>query len=415
MPNPDPAPAAPAVRPVSLAAIAGLFVASIALRPQLLAIGPLLPLIRVDLGLSAGLGGLLTSIPVLCMGLFAPIGPRLAARVGSRNALAFCLVAICLLGILRAVVPAYPLVLLATFGIGVAIGGAGPIPSIVVSQRINGRPALGTGAYAGGIVTGSTIAAAIAVPLAVGGDWRVSLAAISAASIGAVVAWIALVRPERTIAPVRRGATRLPWRSGTGWLLVALFGLQSVMYYGVVSWLPNVYVERGWSAASAGSLVALFNGIGLFTTIGVPLVADRFGGRRTQLMCAAIVCLVTMIGLVVLPDLAFAWVVVFGLGLGTIFPLVLTLPLDVADDPGQVGSVAALMLLGGYILSSTGPFVLGAARDATGSFTASLWLLVAVAAALVVCCLPLSPSRLRVGIRRPIEPGVGAEPTRAGQ
>ncbi len=50
-----------------------------AMRPQILAIGPLLPLIRVDLGLPAGVAGLLTTIPVLCMGLFAPVGPRLAA------------------------------------------------------------------------------------------------------------------------------------------------------------------------------------------------------------------------------------------------------------------------------------------------------------------------------------------------
>ena len=83
------------------------------------------------------------------------------------------------------------------------------------------------------------------------------------------------------------------------------------------------------------------------------------------------------------PELAFAWVVVLGLSLGAVFPLVLTLPLDVADDPARVGSVAALMLLGGYIVSSSGPVILGAARDLTGDFGASLWMLVAIAVALV--------------------------------
>ena len=168
-----------------------------------------------------------------------------------------------------------------------------------------------------------------------------------------------------------------------------------------MSWLPNVYVERGWTPGAAGSLVAVFNGIGLITTIGVPLIADRFGGRRIQLTAAAIAGLGAITALVVVPDLAFLWVSVLGLALGMVFPLVLTLPLDVADEPAQVGSVAALMLLGGYFLSATGPFVLGAVRDATGSFTASLWLLVGVAAVLVVCCLPLSPSRLRHGVGRP--------------
>jgi CP family cyanate transporter-like MFS transporter len=94
-----------------------------------------------------------------------------------------------------------------------------------------------------------------------------------------------------------------------------------------------------------------------------------------------------------------AWVILSGLALGAIFPLVLTLPLDVADQPSQVGAVAALMLLGGYIISSAGPFVLGAARDATGSFAVSLWLLVVLSVGLLGCCVLLSPARLRRGVR----------------
>jgi CP family cyanate transporter-like MFS transporter len=386
--------------PVPIAVIAGLFLASLALRPQLLAIGPLLPLIRADLDLSATLGGLLTTIPVLCMGLFAPLGPRLAARLGARRAFAVCIGLIAGLGLLRAILPVYPLVLLATFGIGVAIGTAGPIPSMIVSRRVPGRPALGTGAYAGGIVAGSTIAAGLAVPLAVGGDWRLSLLAISAALLLAMVAWLVLVPGDGEGPPLPSRAMRLPWSSPTAWLLVLAFGLQSVLFYGIVAWLPSAAIEQGTAIADAGSLVAVFNGVGLATTIGVPLVADRLGPRRPHLVVSSAVAVVTMAGMIVIPGLTLPLVAIMGLALGTVFPLVLTLPLDVADDTGQVGSVAALMLLGGYGLSATGPFVLGVARDLTGSFTASLWILVVVAVALVACCTLLSPARLRTGVHR---------------
>jgi MFS transporter, CP family, cyanate transporter len=392
-------PSAPARVPLTV--VVALFLASLALRPQVLVIGPLLPLIRDDLRLSASVAGLLTTIPVLCMGLFAPVGPRIAARLGPRLALAACLGLIVGFGLVRAVVPGFPLVLLSTLGIGVGIGCAGAIPSMIVSQRIAMRPALGTGAYAGGIVAGSTIGAAVAVPLAIGGDWRLSLATLSVASIVPIVVWLLLVRGEGRGQAFRPRAIRLPWRSGTAWLLVALFGLQSVLYYGIVAWLPNAYVERGWSVAEAGSLVALFNGIGLLTTIAVPLVADRLGARRAQLLGASVAGTAVMVGIIVLPAYAYGWVALLGLALGVIFPLVLTLPLDVADDPGQVGSVAALMLLGGYILSSIGPFALGAARDLSGNFSASLWILVAVGGALVAACVLLSPGRLGRGIRRP--------------
>ena len=387
---------------IPLGVVVGLFLASVALRPQLLAIGPLLPLIREDLDLPASLAGLLTTIPVLCMGIFAPIGPRFAARLGPRTAFAVCLGVIVTCGLLRAVAPAYPLILLATLGLGIGVGIAGAIPSMIVSQRIPERPALGTGAYAGGIVAGSTIAAAVAVPLAVGGDWRLSLLVLSTASLISIGAWLLLVRGDARIPRLDPTARRLPWRSGTGWLLVLLFGLQSLMYYGIVAWLPNAFVERGWSTADAGSLIAVFNGVGLVTTIGVPLVADRLGARRVQLLASSVVATAALVGIIVAPTLAFGWIAVLGLALGAVFPLVLTLPLDVTDDPGQVGSVAALMLFGGYILSSLGPFILGAARDVTGDFETSLWLLVAIGVVLVGCCTMLSPDRLRRGIRRPV-------------
>ena len=159
--------------------------------------------------------------------------------------------------------------------------------------------------------------------------------------------------------------------------------------------------------AAAGALVAVFNGVGLFTTIGVPLVADRLGARRAQLVLAAVVGTLGFVGIALVPDPAYLWVAILGLALGAIFPLVLTLPLDVADDAVRVGSVAALMLLGGYVLSSIGPVLLGAARDVTGSFEASLWLLALVGVVLAAACLLLSRSGSAAGSGAP-EPGRGA-------
>jgi len=186
----------------------------------------------------------------------------------------------------------------------------------------------------------------------------------------------------------------------TGWLLVLAFGVQSAIYYGLVAWLADAYVERGLDAAAAGSLVAILNGTGLVTTIGVPLVADRIGSRRSQLIVSSVAALGGLLGVVLLPALGAVWAVVLGLSLGSVFPLVLTLPVDVADAPGDVGATTALMLLGGYALASTGPVVLGLARDATGDFAVSLWLLVGLAVVLVAGCVALSPARLRKGIGR---------------
>ena len=52
------------------------------------------------------------------------------------------------------------------------------------------------------------------------------------------------------------------------------------------------------------------------------------------------------------------------------------------------------MLLVGYTLAAVGPVVLGAVRDATGTFVVAGWLLVAVAIAMLATTTLFSPGRL---------------------
>ena len=376
---------------------------ALALRPQVIAVGPLLPWIRAELGISHGVAGLLGTVPVVCMGLFAPFGPWLARRVGPRTAVALCAAGIAGFGLLRSLAPGAPAILALTFGIGIGLGAIGPVLSMIVRLRAPDRPALATGSYASGIVLGATVAAAIAVPLAgPEGDWRFAFAVFSVAAVGSLAAWIVLVPAESVDTRVDPRPLRLPWGSSTAWALALVFGLQSLLFYAAAAWLPNVYVERGWSQSAGANLLALTIGVGLVSTIGVPLFADRIGSRRAQLLGAAVVTLVAVLGFTVAGDLGVAWAVLLGLGSGALFPLALTLPVDLSDDATEVGATAALMLLVGYALSSLGPVVVGLVRDVTGDFTASLWILVGLTVALVVACAVMSPARLRRGVRRAV-------------
>ncbi len=389
------------VRPAApVAVLAALFIVTLALRPQLVGLGPLLPEIQTELGLSHAVAGLLTTIPVLCMGLFAPLGPVIAARFGARRTLAVCVAGIVAFGLLRAAVPGPVAIVATTLGLGLAMGTAGALMSIVVKERAPSRPALATGVYAAGIVAGSLIAAAAAVPLALAlGGWRAATAVFAVASIGSLVGWLTLLPGDGPTLPGGRvSAPALPWRSRLAWGIVLVFGLQSLLYYGTISWLPDVYIERGWSETSAGSLIAAMHLVALAIGFVVPWAADRVGSRRGQLATVATVGLVGFLGVVLAPDAAVVWALLLGIGLGAVFPLTLTLPVDVASGPAEVGAVAALMLLGGYLISGVGPVVLGLARDATGDFGASMWLLVGLNVVLIGACLALSPTRLARGV-----------------
>ncbi len=386
------------MRRARLALLAGLFLTGLALRPQLVGVGPLIPAIQDDLTVSHAVAGLLGTIPVLCMGVFAPPGPHVARRYGTRVAVAGCIAAIGLFGLGRALAPGAALVIVLTFGVGAGMGLAQTLMPVAVKERFPHRPAFATGIYTTGINAGSAVSSALAVPVAdAAGGWRWSLGAFSLTAALLAVLWLAVTHREPSHVRPETRPVRLPWRNGLAWHLVAVFGFMSSIFYGLNAWLPDAYVERGWTEEGAGGLVGALNVAALSTTLLVPWLADRHGSRRLYLSSLALLFVVGTVGLAAVPEGAWAWATVVGVGVGGLFPLVMTLPLDVAHRPGDVGAVAAMMLGVGYTVSAVAPVGLGGVRDLTGTYEATLWLIAAAAGVLLALSTALSTERLRAG------------------
>lgn len=319
------------------------------------------------------------------MGLFAPVAAYLSARLGTRQAMTIALALIGAFGVLRAVVPSAWLVVLLTWPVGVGMGIGNALAPLAVRETAPERPATGTGVYTTGIQMGSTVSAAIVVPLgAVLGGWRGALIALSLASCLLAAAWALLERGADPHVRPPSLVPRLPWRSGTAWLLVALFTSMGSAYYGLNAWLPDAYGERGWSDDSAGLLLAAMNLTAIPASFVVPWLSDRYGGRLPWLLGMGVVFATGGIGLVTVPGAAYAWVLLAGIAQGGLFALVMTLPLDLEDGAERVGALVALMLGLGYSLAAVSPFVLGGVRDLTGSFDAVLWVCAAFQVAVIV-------------------------------
>ena len=320
------------------AALAALFLAALTLRPQIVAVGPLIPGIQEDLDTSHAVAGLLGTIPVLCMGLFAPVAAFLAARIGTRRAMTIGLVLIGTFGILRAVAPSAWLVVLLTWPVGIGMGLGNALAPIAVKDRFAARPATGTGAYATGIQLGAAAAAALAVPLAAWlGGWRGALIAISAVGLLSVVMWVVLTRGGEPHAVPSATVPRLPWRSGAAWLLVAVFATMGSAYYGLTAWLADAYVERGWSESSAGLLLSMMSLTAIPSGFVVAWLSDGRGGRRPYLLATSIVFIIGATGLVAAPGFAYGWALCAGVAQGGLFALVMTLPLDFEQRTEQRG------------------------------------------------------------------------------
>ena len=388
------APAAHARREGMLLA-AALLLAAVALRPQLVGAGPLIPDIQDDFGVSHAVAGLVGTIPVLCMGLFAPLAGLASGRWGLRAAMAGCLLAIAVAGLGRAVAPGIVVLLALTLPIGIAMAIAGTLLPIAVKQRFAHRPAFASGIGVTGINLGAGISSALAVPIAAAWEgWRGALAVFSIATLAICAGWLVLSRGAWSTRSAQR-PPRLPVRRPVVWVIVLAFGVPSAVYYALVAWIPDVYIERGWSDASAGAVLAVMGVASVPAALLVPWLADRMGTRRGWMWFAAGCLTVCTAGFAGVPGGAFAWACFGGIALGTVFPICLTMCLDVARGPAETGAAAALMFLAGYPIAALGPLVAGGLRDITGGFEASLWTLVGLSALTAVVLIPLTPGRLR--------------------
>lgn len=359
-----------------------LFAAAITLRPQIVGVGPLVPAIRTDLGVSFLWAGLLTTIPVLCMGLFAPLVSPVVRRIGAARGVAIASLAIAATGTARAVAPGATGVLATTVAVGVAVALAGTLLPVVVKQGFATRPLTATGVYVAGIQTGAASSALVAVPLAdLTGGWRGSLLVLSLASLLVAVPWVMIGRtlvaaepaPAVLDGPQSARSRRIPALVR----LATLFALQSVPFYGLIAWLPSHLVDAGWTEARAGAALALLNVVGLATSLTVPRLGDRIGSRRGYLWVGAGLAATAVVGLVVAPAAGYLLAMAAGVGLSVLFTVTLTLPLDAAPDVPSAAIASSVVLGAGYTVAAGVPALLGALRDWTGGFEAALGVLLA--------------------------------------
>jgi MFS transporter, CP family, cyanate transporter len=384
-------------RPVRRATlgVAALTLAALNLRPGLASVGPVVPRIRDDLGLSGAESGLLTTIPTLCFGLFAPVSARLAHHFGTERtivgALALAGVATALRWPAHHPVPLF----VVTFALGVGIAFAQTLLPSVVKQRFAARALLVTGAYALSINLGALLGASLSAPAthALSGSWAGSLALWSGLAPLAVLAWVLLAREAegRTArAPV---PGRLPWRSPIAWKLTSYMAGLSIVYIVVLTWVPSRYEDVGYSDNRAALVLTVFTGAQLVGGVIVPPLAHRRPDRRPWLVVSTALVAVGMLGVGLAgASLSWLWAAVGGLGMGGAFPLALTLFVDFASTPAEASRLTAMGFSVGYLVASAGPAVAGEIRDVTGSLAIPFSLLGALSMALTVGVTALRPA-----------------------
>lgn len=380
--------------------VIALFLASLNLRPVISSISPLLETIRNDLGMSASSASLLTSIPVLCMGIFSPIAVKLGIRHGIERVLALALVLVGGATVIRWFTPSYTFLLITSLIAGVGIAAAGPLLSGFVKRYFPSQVATMIGVYSVAMVIGAALSAGLSVPFqnALHGSWRSALGLWAILAVIALPAWWLFVlrraEPKSKLAQTSslKNTGQLPWRNSRAWLLTIFFGMMAIMFYSVTAWFAPAVSNMGYSKIYAGNILTLFTLVQVPVTFLIPLLVNRYPKKLPWIIACSLLCLAGIL-LIVFSYSPWISAILLGIGCGGLFPIALMLPIDETSNAQDASSWSAMTQSVGYVIGALGPILVGWIQDLTSSFVLAFVGLAVVCAAMTLVGLLIGSNK----------------------
>ncbi|MFK8329238.1 CynX/NimT family MFS transporter [Pseudomonas sp. BJa5] len=353
----------------------GLVLVALNLRPALSSMAPLLSQVSESLGLSASQAGLLTTLPVLCLGLFAPLAPVLARRFGSERVILGILLTLAAGIAVRSAFGATGL-FVGSIMAGASIGVIGVLLPGIVKRDFPQHAGTLTGVYTMALCLGAAMAAGATVPLSqhLGDSWSLGLGFWLVPALLAVLVWLPQARQghgAHHVAYRVRGLLRDP----LAWQVTLYMGLQSSLAYIVFGWLPSILIGRGLTPTQAGLVLSGSVIVQLASSLAAPWLATRGKDQRLAIVLVMLLALAGLFGCLYAPlEGLWGWAIVLGLGQGGTFALALTLIVLRSGDAHVAANLSSMAQGVGYTLASMGPFAVGLVHDLTGGWNAVGWI-----------------------------------------
>ena len=383
---------------------AAIVLVALNFRGPIVAPAPVIGDVRADLGMTATVAGLLTTIPVLCFALATPFASWVIARFTAERAVSLSLGNV-LVGTVVRSIPHEAALLIGTavIGIGITIGNV-VIPVVIRRDTSPERVGLVTGVYTSALNVGSMITSLGTAPIAAAWGWPVAIAVWGVLALVAAAAWTYTVgagaawrgtdhdsEPLPVTGPIdqvldtgsvrtvtSRGATAEvetlphPAKRWVTWGLMLAFGGQAFSYYALTAWIPTLlHDEIGFDTASSGASSSVFQILAVVGALGVPVLASRFR-PRVIIVLVAFFWLAMPLGLLVAPQLWLLWSVLGGAAQGGGITIIFIVIVRLVSNDDDARRMSAFVQGGGYLLGSAGPLVAGALHGATGGWTAPL-------------------------------------------
>lgn len=369
--------------------ILGIILVAANQRAPITSVGPIIGNIREYTGISNTLAGMLTTVPLLAFAFMSPFAPKLARRYGMERVV-FCALIVLLIGTLCRSLHGAGTLFAGTVLIGLAISVCNVLIPSLVKRDFSQKVGLMTGVYSVSMNLCGALASGISVPLAVGAGfgWQGALVCWGVLSVLAMGSWFPRLRaskPQAAVSAASHAQGPSFWRSGLAWQVTIFMGLQSLIFYMLAAWLPEILVSRGMTADAGGWMLSLLQFAMLPFTLVVPIIAGRMQNQRILVALTFVLYLIGIGGLFTGNNtLVPLWSIMIGIAGAFSFSLAMiffSLRTRTAQEAAELSGMAQTV---GYIMAAIGPMLFGWLHDLTHGWDVPLLLLIAASILILI-------------------------------
>ncbi|HFI0174056.1 TPA: MFS transporter [Streptococcus suis] len=352
--------------------IAGIVMLGVVMRAPFTALPSILTDIATSLGVEVSSLGILTSIPLIMFALCSSLAPRLAAKFGMEKLMALVLLVMVLGSGIR--VFGLPSLFLGTMLVGATIAFINVLLPSLVAANFPKKIGFYTTIYITLMGVAATVAAMIAVPIVTATSWKVFIYLITAIVFLAFLIWLPNVKNNhRFETKNQQQQTGSLWKNKAAIAFLIFGGLQSVLYYTEITWLPTISQSVGFTKAEAGLMAGFFNMTAIPMSMIIPVILSRQSKemRRNIMLAISSATLVGLVMMAVIPANFVLWSalhIILSFSNAALFPyMMLGFTLKTSNSQATA-QLSGMVQTGGYLIAAFGPGLLGYSFPLFGSW-----------------------------------------------
>ena len=366
----------------SLFFVLGIVLIGTVLRSPFTALPTILGDIAQGLGVEVSSLGILTSLPLLMFALFSAFASRLAQKIGLEHLFTYCLLLLTVGSVIR--IFNLPLLYLGTLIIGASIAIFNVLLPSMIQANQPQKISLLTTLYVTAMGISTAIASYLSVPITQASSWKGLILVLSFLCLVTLLVWLPNHRHNHHLESQKEKQVKKNiLKSKDVWAIIIFGGLQSLLFYTSMTWLPTMAVSAGLSNSDAALLASIFSLISIPFSMTVPSLTTHLSDGHRRIMLA-IISIAGMIGIAMLlyPANNFLYWLVVHLLIGTscsaLFPYLMVCFSLKTSSPEKTAQLSGLAQTGGYILAAFGPTLFGYSFDLFQSWIPAVLALLAI-------------------------------------